>query len=135
MTTKTFSPELRAFIENAPAKALATSGAFGLNVVPVSVVRVFDTELHCYDFFMQKTATHAKEGGIVAFTAWEGFAGVQVKGTVTYHDADHVFADGQAAMRERFPERTLRGVLVIAVEEIFNVSVGGERVASLLAEV
>lgn len=132
MTIRTFSPELRSFIEGASCKALATQGQFGLNVVPVSVVSVSEHELHCYDFFMQKTAAHAKAGGPVAFTAWDGFAGVQVKGEVRYHNEDAVFADAQAAMHERFPERILRGVLVISVTEILNVSVGDERVAAML---
>lgn len=118
-----FSEAVRTCIEEADAKALATYGPAGLNVVPVSVVTLNPTTIQLYNFFMDKTVTNIAVNREVALTAWRGLHGVQVRGEVEYVTAGQAFETAVNEMRTRFPERTLRGVILIAPTAVFDVSV------------
>lgn len=120
-----FSEEERACIENADAKALATYGPAGLNVVPVSVVTLTSFAIQLYNFFMDKTVANLAANGEVSLTAWRGLHGVQVRGTAEYLTDGEAFAAAVSEMRARFPERTLAGVIHITPTTIFDVSVPG----------
>lgn len=128
------TPDIRTTIETAAAKALATNGPHGVNVVPVSVVKMASTdEIYLYDFFMGKTVENLIAEPAVALTAWSGLAGVQLKATASYVTEGDRFTAEQAAMREQFPDRTLRGVLVLRPTEVYDIGAGptaGQRLPS-----
>lgn len=118
------TPEIQSQISDAEARALATTGPNGVNVVPVSVVNVTNTEIHLYDFFMGKTVVNLQAEPQVALTAWSGLSGMQVKATATYVTNGDVFAAAKTEMRERFPERTLSGVIVLTPTAVYDISAG-----------
>jgi predicted pyridoxine 5'-phosphate oxidase superfamily flavin-nucleotide-binding protein len=120
-------------LQTAEAKALATQGPAGLNVVPVSVITVTDREIHLYDFFMRKTVENIKAEGTVALTAWSGLEGVQVRAMAEYVTDGAVFTAAQTEMQERFPERVLKGVVVLMPTAVYDISAGVERAGVLLA--
>ena len=109
-----------------PARALATCGSAGLNVVPVSVVTKEDNSLILYDFFMGKTVVNINATGEVALTAWDGLVGIQIKGQACYESSGDSYNKAVTVMRGRFPERTLRGIIRISPEAVFLVSPGTE---------
>lgn len=109
-----------------PSRVLATYGPAGLNVVPVSVVTKDGEALILYDFFMGKTVTNIQGTGDVSLTAWDGLMGIQLKGRATYENAGDFFDASVGIMLERFPERTLRGVVRIIPTAVFSVSAGAE---------
>lgn len=119
--------QVRRIITEADACALATTGPHGINVVPISVVEIKDEEIHLYDFFMHKTAENIKVEPLVAFTGWQGFRGVQVKATAVYEDGGAVFEAAAAEMKERFPDRTLAGVIRLVPRAVYDVAPGASR--------
>jgi len=102
--------------------ALATNGPHGLNVVPVSVVEVKDDEIHLYDFFMRKTAENIQSESVVALTCWSGFSGFQIKAEARYDTTVEVYEQAVLAMKERFPERTLRAVIRLRPNAIYDIA-------------
>lgn len=120
------SNTITAALETAEAKALASTGTDGINVVPVSVITVTSSHIYLYDFFMNKTAANVQANPSVALSAWTGLAGVQVKATAEYVTEGELFSAEKAKMQEQFPERTLRGVLVLTPSQAYDISVGAE---------
>ncbi len=78
------SPNIASFLSSAEAKAMATNGPSGINVVPVSMIKVADEAIWLFDFFMDKTVKNIQTEPKVALTAWTGMTGVQIKGVITY---------------------------------------------------
>ena len=112
-------------LETAPAKALATVCAEDINVVPVSMIRVNESSVWLFDFFMNKTAHNACTSSACALTAWEGMKGVQLKGTVTYITEGEMFDESVAWVKTQNPERVVKGLLVIEPTALFDISPGG----------
>ncbi len=111
-------------LTDATQYALATTGASGLNVVPLSMLRVVDDTVWVFDFFMSKTAKNCKEHEAVALAAWKDFAGVQIHGTAQYITEGALFADAVAWVATENPDRVVRGLLVITPTKIYDISAG-----------
>lgn len=111
-------------ITNSESAALATMGPNGLNVVPISVFSVQGEEIHLYDFFMKKTSENIKAEPKVALTCWKGFVGVQVKATVEYETIGPDYEAAVVEMKERFPERTLAGLIRLTPTAVYDVAPG-----------
>lgn len=125
------TPEIRAFIENSEQKALATTGNQGLNVVPVSAAHIIEDTIVLCDFFMSKTAEHAKHGCQAALALWKGFEGIQIKGQLIYETEGDRFDQIFEWAKKKYPERTLSGVLVLLPKSVFDLAPGnaGKRIS------
>ncbi len=115
---------IRAVIDDFSAAALATTGPYGINVVPISVVDVRGDEIYLYDFFMGKTAGNIKIDSAVAFTCWKGFCGFQIKADATYEKAGAVYDLAVIDMLKRFPDRTLKAVIRLSPVAVYDVAPG-----------
>lgn len=73
---------------------------------------------------MGKTVTNLVANPAVALTAWSGLSGVQIKATAVYVTEGETFTSEVAVMEERFPERTLRGLVVLTPTALYDVSAG-----------
>lgn len=116
--------QIRRIIVGSNVHALATTGPCGVNVVPVSVVELAGDEIHLYDFFMKKTTENILAEPRVALTSWQGFRGLQVKATALYDTRGEVFEAAVVAMKERFPDRTLAGVIRLTPTAAYDVAPG-----------
>jgi predicted pyridoxine 5'-phosphate oxidase superfamily flavin-nucleotide-binding protein len=112
-------------IKEAAAKALATNGPRGINVVPVSMVRVTDDAIWLFDFFMEKTVENIESDPEVALTACTDMTGVQIKATNAYYTEGPEFDEGVAWAKEDNPERVVKGVLVLSPTAVYDISPGG----------
>lgn len=119
-------------IVNAESRALATNGPHGVNVVAVSVVDVIDQQIHLYNFFMGKTAENFTVDPQVALVCWKGLEGIQVKADATYITTGEAFTTATTIMKERFPKRTLSGIIVLKPTAIFDVSADATRAGQVL---
>ncbi|MCA9367579.1 pyridoxamine 5'-phosphate oxidase family protein [Candidatus Kaiserbacteria bacterium] len=115
------------FLLTAEQKALATQAADGPHVVPVSSVLYEDDQVILIDYFMSKTVTNITEHPSVALAFWSGLAGYQLKGTVQYETSGAVFEQAVAFAAERFPDRTVTGVLRITPTVVYDISASTER--------
>ena len=113
-------------LTKATGRALATNGVHGMNVIPVSSLRVVGETIQLYDFFMRKTVENIASDDEVALACWNGFVGVQVRARATYIDHGDVFDEANGWAKQTFPERTLKGVLVLQPTAAFDVSVSLE---------
>ncbi len=104
-------------INSAEHMALATEGAAGLNVVPVSMVIEDGGKLVICDCFMQKTRQNAQGNGTAALALWTGMAGVQIKGTIGYETNGEYFDRYTDWLKEKHPERILQGVVILTPTE------------------
>jgi len=121
----TFSDTIKSFLLNASAKALATYGPKGLNVVPVSVIQVHGYQIWLFDFFMHKTVANIQANSQVSLAFWSGLQGYQIKGRANYQTAGADFEQAKQYVAKHYPERILKGLLVLSVDEVWDVSVGG----------
>lgn len=117
----------------AEAKALATTGPHGVNVVPVSVINVKESTIYLYDFFMGKTVANLSDSPAVALTAWSGLQGVQIKAVADYCTNGPEFEQAVIAMKEQFPERTLRGLIILTPIVVYDISAGLDTAGVVLA--
>jgi predicted pyridoxine 5'-phosphate oxidase superfamily flavin-nucleotide-binding protein len=112
-------------IDNAEARALATNGPHGINVVPISMAKVNTDSIWLFDFFMNKTVNNVQANPEVALSAWTGLTGVQVKATASYVTEGPEFEEAVAWVHEQNPDRVTKGLLILTPTEILDVSPGG----------
>lgn len=117
-----FTTEVKQFLLQAESKALATNGPDGINVVPVSSVRVENDQIWLVNYFMEKTHENILTDSAVALTFWSGMAGYQVKGRVDYQESGDIFNDVKEWVAETLPDRVVKGVLVIDPEEVYDIA-------------
>lgn len=127
------SSEVCTQIENAENKAFATNGPHGVNVVPVSVVEVVSARIRLYNFFMGKSIENLQKDAPIALACWSGLSGVQVKGAATYVTSGDVFEQAVDMMKERFPERTLSGIIEITPTAVYDISADTVRAGTQIA--
>lgn len=120
----TLTDTIKTQITAAEGKAMATTGPHGVNVVPVSVVELRGDAIHLFDFFMGKTVENLTAEPQVALAFWSGLTGIQIKGTAEYVAAGELYDAAVAEMAERFPERTLSGVIVVTPERVYDTGAG-----------
>ena len=109
-------------ILHADSKALATTGKHGINVVPVSTVRIVDNKILLMNYFFKKTLDNILEQPKVALVCWKGFDGYQIKGTVKYMENGEEFEEAKVWVRENLPDRILKGLLVLKPEGIYSIA-------------
>ena len=112
-------------IQNAEAKALATKGPSGLNVVPVSMVRSSNETIWLFDFFMDKTAKNLQGSPTVALTAWTDMVGIQLWADAEYCTEGEEFVEAVKWAHAQNPDRIVKGLIVLHPTEVFDISPGG----------
>ncbi|NCO62030.1 hypothetical protein GW879_01075 [Candidatus Kaiserbacteria bacterium] len=120
-------------INKAEAKAFATYGKRGINVIPVSVVSVGPESIILYNFFMGKTIENILSDNLVSLSCWSGLTGVQIKGVATYVTAGAVFEQAKVQMLEQFPTRVLKGLVTITPSEVYDISADITKAGNLLS--
>lgn len=111
-------------VTSADAKAFATTGPNGLNVIPVSMVRVVDPEILLFDFFMDKTRVNIQTETEFALSCWSETKGVQIKGALQYITTGNQFQDAVDWVATQNPDRVVNGLLVLSVREVWDISLG-----------
>lgn len=120
------SPTLKEILETAESKALATCGESGLNVVPVSMIRVNeDGTVWLFNFFMDKSVTNIKTDSRTSLVCWTKMKGVQLKADVEYIDHGEKFEEAVAWVKDQNPDRIVKGLLILSPTEAFDISPGG----------
>ncbi len=108
----------------AESKALATTGNDGINVVPVSTVRVKDGKILLMNYFFKKTLENILAHPSIALTFWSGLEGYQIKGSVEYKESGPAFEEANQWINDNVADRVLLGLLMITPEKLFNISPG-----------
>lgn len=111
-------------LEQAEAKALATNGPHGINVVPVSMIKINDSDIWLFDFFMKKTADNIKSDSTIALTGWSGMKGIQIKAQAEYCTSGEDFVVAQNWVKTQNPSRVVLGLIKLKTTEIFDISPG-----------
>ena len=114
------SEEILGIISGADQRALATVGEDGPNVVPLSMTIIDGDRIVICDCFMDKSAKNLAKDNRAAVSFWKGFVGVQVKGLVSYKTEGEYFERYTDWLKEKYPDRTLRGVLVLTAERVYD---------------
>ena len=116
------SPQVIEGILQADSKAFATNGKHGINVVPVSTIRIENNKILLMNYFLGKTLENIAENPHVALSCWKGLSGYQIKGTVLYFKDGDVFEEAKDWVEKNVPNKTLKGLLIITPENIYDVS-------------
>lgn len=116
------TPHITNAIVSAENMALATVGKHGINVVPVSVVRIVDGQIWLMNFFFKKTRENVMEQPRAALVCWKGLEGYQIKGAVEYTESGGTFKKAETWIKENIPHRILKGLLILKPEEAYRVS-------------
>lgn len=118
--------EVQNSIIGSEAKAIATNGPHGVNVVPISMARVTPSAVYVFDFFMGKTVQNIEANAEVAMSFWAGLKGIQIKGEAAIYDEGDEFDEGVAWVKEQNPDRVTRRVIKITPSKIYDISAGPE---------
>ncbi len=110
------------FILQAPNKALATFGPQGINVVPVSTIRIVEDKILLVNYFMNKTIENIKNNPDISLVCWSGLDGYQIKGEIEYKTSGELFDELTAWAIEKFPEREVHGILLVTPQHIYPIS-------------
>lgn len=110
------------FILQANSKALATFGSQGLNVVPISSVKIVDGQIWLINYFMEKTLENILKNQEVALVCWSGMFGYQIKGQATYVEEGESFEQAKQWVKEILPERIVKGLVIITPKELFDIA-------------
>ncbi|OGG41386.1 hypothetical protein A2837_02625 [Candidatus Kaiserbacteria bacterium RIFCSPHIGHO2_01_FULL_46_22] len=116
------SAEVLTLIANADSRVIATVGEDGPNVVPLSMVVVDEDKIVVCDCFMGRTASNLSVDHRAALAFWKGFVGVQIKGHISYETDGEYFDRYVIWLKGKHPDRTLRGVLVLTPERVFDLA-------------
>lgn len=116
------SPQVIEGILQADSKAFATSGKHGINVVPVSTIRIVDDKILLMNYFLGKTLDNIAENPHIALSCWKGLGGYQIKGTALYIVGGDVFKESKEWIEKNVSNRTLKGLIIITPENVYDVS-------------
>lgn len=120
-----FSQDIAKFLLNAESKALATNGVDGINVVPVSTVKVVDGHIWLVDYFFGKTRENIqKNPNDIALTFWSGLSGYQVKAHSMYQTEGVNFEATVAWIAKLHPERKVKGLLILEPRKVYDIGIG-----------
>jgi predicted pyridoxine 5'-phosphate oxidase superfamily flavin-nucleotide-binding protein len=107
----------------ADGKALAThSSSSGVNVVPVSSIKIIEGEIVLVNYFFRQTLKNIQENPDVSLACWKGLEGFQVKCTARYEIEGKIFDDITTWIKETLPDRVVKGVVVLTPTSVFDVS-------------
>lgn len=110
------------FILEATSKALATNGEHGINVIPVSTIKVVDGNIWLINYFMDKTLQNIASNKNVALVCWLKMMGYQIKGEIEIFTEGENFEEAVKWVKEILPDRNVRGLLVLHPKKIFDIS-------------
>ncbi|MDM7996266.1 MAG: pyridoxamine 5'-phosphate oxidase family protein [Acidobacteriota bacterium] len=122
--------EMQEMFNRVGIKQLATADRNGVpNVVPINFMKILDEEtILASAVFMTKTFNNLKENPVCALSIWEGFAGVQIKGSASIVTEGPVFKDTQTWTEEEGKKLGLalqsKGAIVIKISAIFSIAPG-----------
>ena len=113
---------------------LATASKDGRpNVVPIGAFKLLDDEtLLISDQFFNKTLANMRENPQVAVSYWGEKGGFQLKGTVTLHTDDDVFAQDVAWMKELRPALVPKSAVVMTITDVYTVKAGPDAGTKIL---
>jgi predicted pyridoxine 5'-phosphate oxidase superfamily flavin-nucleotide-binding protein len=117
----------RDILVGAEGKALATYHPDnGINVVPVSSLRLEGNEIILVNYFFNKTLENIEANPQVSLAAWKGLTGCQIQATARYETEGELFDSVVAWIAETIPGRVVKGVVVLTPTKCFDVSAGAE---------
>ncbi len=113
--------EIIDFFNQVPVMALATADNQGIpNVSAIASKKVIDENtLWTIDTFHKKTLQNIKQNGRVSIAMWKDSVGYQIKGKATYYTEGAVFEKGKEWILTLKPEKIVKGVIEIKVEQVF----------------
>lgn len=123
---------IKKFVENCDAKAFATFGNNRLNVIPVSTIRVFDSQIWLFDYFMKKTENNLQKNQQSSLACWKDMEGYQFKGKSEYKTSGQDYEQARKIVEELHPDRTLKGLIVFTPDEMFPVSPQSDSTRNIL---
>ncbi len=124
-----------ALVLQAEGKALATYGKeSGINVVPVSSVKVVDGEIVLVNYFFGQTLSNIEENPVVSLACWKGLEGYQIKALARYETEGERFEEIKTWIKEILPERVVKGIVVLTPTAVFDVSANATRAGKEVIE-
>lgn len=124
------TPRIREILEKQETVVLATATKEGVpNVVPINAKKILDDEtILISDQFFKKTLANLQQNPCVAITLWDKLEGYQIKGRVTIETTGPRFEEAARWIDGIGKALNLplasKGVVIVAVEELYDVSPG-----------
>lgn len=110
------------FVLSAESKAFATYSDLGINVVPVSSIKIVDGNIWLINYFMDKTLSNIERNKNVSLVCWKKMMGYQIKGTVSYETNGSNFDLAVDWIRSILPDRVVKGLIILKPNEIHDIS-------------
>ena len=123
---------MKEILNNQQVIAFGTSSSNGVpNVVPMSAKKILDDDtILLSDQFFGKTLKNLQDNPRASVAIWDGLEGYQIKGSAAIETSGKVFDETFQWIDEMGKKLNLplkcKGVVILKIEEIFNVSPGPE---------
>jgi len=130
----TLTQEIKESLQGSKLAFLATSSGKGIpNVVPIAAFRLRDDgTMLISDQYFNKTLSNMVENPAIALSWWGDKGGFQIKGTVTIHTDDAIFAQNIAWMKESWPKFVPKSAVLVKITGVYAVKPGPEPGKKLL---
>ncbi len=109
-------------IMQATAKALATYWSQGINVVPVSSIKIVDDTIRLVDYFMEKTSQNIQSYTDVSLVCRKDMMGYQIKASAEYLQVGDRYEQACKWILPIHPERKVKGLIVLHPSEIYDIA-------------
>ncbi len=118
--------EIKTSLDGTRLVFLATASKGGRpNVVPIGAFKLLDDKtLLISDQFFNKTLANMRENPQVAISFWGEKGGFQLKGTVTVHTDDDIFAQDVTWMKELRPALVPKSAVVMTITDVYIIKAG-----------
>lgn len=107
---------------HATAKALATYWSQGINVVPVSSIKIVDDSIRLINYFMSKTVQNIQDNNDVSLVCRKDMIGYQIKATAEYLQMGDRYDQACKWIAPLHPERKIKGLIVLHPTEIHDIA-------------
>jgi len=113
--------DIQAFFNQVSVMAFSTVDDKGIpNVSAIASKKITGEDtIITIDTFHNKTLQNIQANGNVAIAMWKGSEGYQIKGKARLHTKGEVFEQAKAWILELKPQKIVKGVIEIKVNDIF----------------
>ncbi len=128
--------EIEELFNKIPIMVLSTTNNNVPNVVPIGSKKIINANtIWTIDTFHNKTKQNILQNENVAIAMWHGSNGYQIKGKAKYYSEGEIFESGKEWILESKPDKIVKGVIEIKVNEVFSITPNYEDAGKLISSI
>ncbi|MDA3779132.1 MAG: pyridoxamine 5'-phosphate oxidase family protein [Bacteroidales bacterium] len=134
---KIINDEIKELFSKIPIMVLSTADNNNVpNVVAIGSKKIISCDtIWTINTFHNKTIQNILQNENVAIAMWQGKKGYQIKGKAKYYSKGEIFEAGKKWILESKPDKIVKGVIEIKVNEVFSINPNYEDAGKLISSI